>query len=645
MASKDIHTYCPMCIAQCGVVATVEDGRFTKIKPDSDHPNGGICIKGYAAPQMVYAPDRLMRPMKRTRPKGDPDPGWVEISWDDALDTVATRLLSVRAKYGAEAVVFTRSTPAGSASSDYEAWCSRLANVFGSPNLLTTTHICTWNMLYGSKHTFGMPMPPPDYENTRCILLWGANPRATFATSMKRIMEACNRGARLIVIDPRGHRLAQEADCWLRVRPGSDGALALAMTHVLLEEQLYDREFVRDWTNAPLLVRDDSGQLLAARDLWPTEAADAFVVWDSDGPVAYRPGLGYARAGIRPALDGSFACRLGDGRSMQCRPVFALLAERAKEHAPELSEKVTWVPAADVRRAARLFAGERPSCLFSWAGLEMHTNAMQTNRAVSCFYALTGQYDARGSNLLKAMSPSRPPAAPHLLPKEKAAQRLGLAEHPLGPPADPGIITAGLFYDAVLTEKPYSVKALVAFGGDALLAHGDGARGQQALEALDFYVHMDMFVNPTASFADILLPAATPWESEALKTSFGGKGGTEQAARWAQLRKALVPPAGEARSDLRVIFDLAQRMGLGAHFFDGDIEAGWRDQLEPSGLTLDALRASPVGLAAKIETHPKKYAGLDPASRHPRGFPTPTRRIRALFRPLRRRRLRPLAAP
>jgi Molybdopterin oxidoreductase Fe4S4 domain len=83
MASEVVHTYCPMCVAQCGVIAIVEDGRLTKIKPDPEHPNGGICIKGSAAPEVVYSPDRLRQPMKRTRPKGDPDPGWVQISWEE----------------------------------------------------------------------------------------------------------------------------------------------------------------------------------------------------------------------------------------------------------------------------------------------------------------------------------------------------------------------------------------------------------------------------------------------------------------------------------------------------------------------------------------------------------------------------------
>jgi anaerobic selenocysteine-containing dehydrogenase len=274
-----------------------------------------------------------------------------------------------------------------------------------------------------------------------------------------------------------------------------------------------------------------------------------------------------------------------------------------------------------------MFSTERPSCFFSWAGLEMHTNAMQTNRAISCFYALTGQFDESGGNVLTAMTPSRPVTGPELLPKKRADLRLGLADHPLGPPNDPGIVQAAPVYDAVLTGQPSPVKAMVLFGNDPLLSHGDANRGRRALEALDFYVHMDMFSNSSASFADLLLPASTSWEAEALKPTFGGKGGTREAAAWAQMRKAVIPPIGEARPDLTVIFDLACRLGLGEHFFDGDLEAAWNHQLEPSGITVQRLRANPVGAKSGVTTQHRKYAGIDAANGRPRGFPTPSRKV------------------
>jgi anaerobic selenocysteine-containing dehydrogenase len=257
----------------------------------------------------------------------------------------------------------------------------------------------------------------------------------------------------------------------------------------------------------------------------------------------------------------------------------------------------------------------------------MHTNAMQTNRAVCCFYALTGQFDEQGSNVLTATTPSRPIVGSQLLPREKADLRLGLVNHPLGPPNDPGYVQAAGVYDAILSGRPYPVRALMLFGSDPLLRNGDASRGKQAFTALEFYAHVDVFANPTASFADVLLPASSAWESEALKTSFFLKSSTQDAAGWAQMRKAVVPPLPNTRSDLAVIFDLACRLGLGEHFFRGDVEAAWRYQLETSGLTLEQLRASPIGLKADVATHYRKYAGLDPATGKPRGFPTPSRKL------------------
>jgi anaerobic selenocysteine-containing dehydrogenase len=632
MATVAVHTYCPMCVAQCGVVAVVEDGRLAKIKPDSDHPNGGICIKGSAAPELVYSPDRLRHPLKRTRPKSDPDPGWVEISWNEALEIVASRLAQIKAESGPEAVVFACGTPSGGAAADFAPWLTRLGNAFGTPNRMSTIHICTWNVSAGAKHTYGTPTPSPDYENTRCILLWGANPRATFPTAAQRISRARARGAKLIVIDPRRNNLARSADCWLRVRPGSDAALALAMIHVLIEEKLFDESFVRDWTTGPFLVRDDTQHLLTGRDLTSSGSAQSFVVWDTtrDAPVTYDPNQGFAHSDVKAAIAGGFSCRLADGREVTCRPAFALLAERAAHYAPERSESVTWVAAGDVRRAARLLATELPSCYFSWTGLEMHSNAMQINRAVCCLYALTGQFDAPGGNVLIATPPSHPPEEPQLLPREKAAIRLGIGDHPLGPPNDPGHVQAGNVYEAILTGRPYKVRAMVCFGSDPLINQGDVQRGKEALAALEFYVHMDLFANPSAAFADLLLPASTGWEHEALKIGFSGagaKGASAEASRWVQMRKAAVPPSAGARSDLAVIFDLACRLGLGEHFFGGDTEKAWRHQLEPSGLTLEELRAHPLGASATATTHYRKYLSIDPQTTRARGFATPSRKL------------------
>ena len=321
------------------------------------------------------------------------------------------------------------------------------------------------------------------------------------------------------------------------------------------------------WTNGPFLVREDTQQLLTERDLAPAGHPETFFAWDSRSaaPVAYRPDRGYAQDGVDLALSGTYAFTLADGKTVQCRPALALLKELAAQYAPERSEAMTWVPAAEVRRAVRMFATEQPSCYYTWVGLEEHTNATQTSRAVSLFYALTGQFDRRGSNVLFASTSTNPITGRELLPKEQASRTLGYAERPLGPPGTAGHVATYDMYRAILTEQPYPVKGLVTFGTDLLMGNGDPLRGKAALEALDFYVHVDLFANPSASLADLLLPAATCWEREALRPSLGA--GAETAT-WAQFREPVVQPLHESRSEVAIIFDLAMRLGLGEHFFD-----------------------------------------------------------------------------
>jgi anaerobic selenocysteine-containing dehydrogenase len=608
-----------MCTSRCGVVATVQDGVLTRVNADPEHPNGCICVKGTAAPDIVYAPDRLRYPMVRTRPKGDPDPGWVRITWEQALNLAALRLNDIKNNHGAEAVVFSRATTAGSASIDFDGWLQRLANAFGSPNLLTSNHICTWNRRVGSKYTYGTGMPTPDFDHSQCMLLWGINPYATSPAQAARISRARNRGAKLIVIDPRKTKSAEKADCWLRVKPGTDGVLAMAMIHVLIEEKLFDEEFTRCWTNGPFLVRCDNEQLLAEHDLRSDGGSDNYVIWNerTNSPSTNQQNT-------TAALLGSFTVRLSDGTAVNCQTALQMLKDKSAAYAPEQSENITAVPASDVRKAVRLFATETPSSYCTWVGLEQDRNAMQTNRAICCFYSLTGQFDSRGSNVIFGIPSINPITGRDLLASEKARTRLGATTYPLGPQSDPGIVQAAEVYQAILSGDPYEVRAMVLFGSDPLLGHGDPLRGKAALEALQFYVHIDMIANPSAQFADLLLPAATCWEREALMPSFDI---AEDTMNWVQLRPAVVPPIHESKPDAEIIFALATRLGLGEHFFDGNIDAALNYQLAPTDLTVEKLRANAGGVRAEGETRHRKYEELDAASGKPQGFDTPTGKI------------------
>jgi anaerobic selenocysteine-containing dehydrogenase len=155
------------------------------------------------------------------------------------------------------------------------------------------------------------------------------------------------------------------------------------------------------------------------------------------------------------------------------------------------------------------------------------------------------------------------------------------------------------------------------------MAHGDSARGREALQTLEFHVHLDLFMSPTAEQADIVLPVTGPFEAEGLKIGFEI---SQEAQSLVQLRAPLVPPVGEARSDVDIIFDLATRLELDEQFFGGDKDAGWEFQLAPSDVTLEQLRANPTGVRLPLKTRYQKYAATGDDGR-PAGFPTPTGRI------------------
>ncbi|HLI28657.1 MAG TPA: molybdopterin-dependent oxidoreductase [Chloroflexota bacterium] len=626
--AEQVRAYCNLCHVHCPIVCTVSGATVTRIEPDHDHPAGGaMCVKGKAAAELLRAPERLRYPLRRTRPKGDPDPGWERISWDEALDTIAERLLAVRAEYGAEAVAFCKGTSSGTALSDSEPWLARLSHAFGTPNVVGTTYLCNWHRDTGNVYTLGMPLPTPDFERAGAILLWGHNPGATSLAFARAIAAAQGRGARLVVVDPRRVGFAARADVHLQPRPGTDGALALALIHALVRQDGHDAAFVREWTNGPLLLRADTGRLLRWAELQAGAVADGYVAWDARAarPVRYDPGHGrYDAPTDALALDGAWHLRLASGEMVVARPVFAALLAEAAACAGRV-EALTGVPFARVETAAALLAAHRPVALYFWNGLTQHTNTIQNSRAVTVCWALLGDLDRPGGNVVLPSVKLAPVEASELLPAAQAARRLGRAERPLGPPARPGQVTGYDLYRAILDGEPYPVKALVGFGGNLLYAHAAPQLGREALTRLSFFAQAELFLTPTASFADIVLPAASFLERDNVWAGWP----LPLAARGhVQYRPAVVPPLGEARADTWIIFELAKRLGLGDQFWDGDLAAAYAHQLAPTGLTLEALKAAPGGVTLPLPSaRYAKYAEPDPTTGQPRGFATPTRKV------------------
>lgn len=634
MAEKNfngkVRSYCAQCQSTCPIICIVEDGKLIKVSRDREHPNStALCPKGLAGPELVYNSQRLRYPLKRTHPKGDPDPGWKRITWNDAMETIARKLKEIKEAYGAHAVVFNRPGPGGSPSRDYGEWVVRLAYCFGSPNTLATGHVCQWHRDTGSKYTYGWEkVPEADYENTALLLIWGHNPHTSVRCNVRDINKAKDRGAKLVVIDPRYTQVAKRADLWLQVRPGTDGALLLGLIHHLIKEATYDEAFVKEWTNAPFLVRSDTGDLLTTQDFEMQPQEPGYLVWDRTRmEVAVCPPKHSMdeRVSSDPALFGSFTVTLSNGKMVEAKPVLEFLRDLVAPYTAEAVESITGIPAKKIKQLAAWLGQIRPASYYSYNGIEQHTNAMQTNRALCILYALTGNLDKPGGNVFFPSFPGPKVRDPRLLPPEVHQLRIAGDKRPLGPAGNPNSsVQAYEIFESILTERPYPVKALVGFGGNLITANSHSLIARDALKHLEFCVQTELFMTPTTELADIVLPAATHYESFHLKREFPN---LMAARRWIQYRPRVIAPLFEARSDLEIIFDLAQRLGLGDRFWNGDIEEAFNDQLKSLGLTLSDLMKNPGGLSVDLPVAYQKHAQIGQETGTLNGFKTPSGRI------------------
>jgi anaerobic selenocysteine-containing dehydrogenase len=625
--SQSVRGYCALCTAHCATIATVQDGKVVRLDADFDHPNGGVlCIKGKAAPELVYHPDRLNYPLKRTRPKTDDDPGWQRIGWDEALDDIARRLHSIRSDYGPRAVALAKGTRGGTSVSDAERWLARFLNSFGSPNWVSTTHVCNWHKDTGFSYTFGVEIPTPDVRHSQAFLLWGHNPSATSLILAHDIVAARKRGMKIVAVDPRRVGIAAQADVLLQVRPGADGALALALIDIVIKERLYDDDFVRRWTNGPFLIRSDNGAPLMEADLSSQGSPQRFLAWDEIGnnPVLYDPASGgFEKPSLRPSLFGERRIKLINGNEIACRPVFAALAELAASYSAEKSAEITWVAADKVQQAAHLLAGNRPLSMYMHNGVGQHTNATQTSRAIATLYALIGDIDRQGGNVVFPKAPVNAVAGKEFLSKEMAAQRIGREQKPLGPPARPGNCAAYDIFTAVLEERPYPVKAILNFGSNTIMSTGDSRRAREAFRVLDFAVASELFMTPTAELCDYVLPATSFLEMDNVTTGFEHR---PAGKLHLQYRPRVIAPLGERRSDTWIIFELAKRLGFGDKFWQGDIEAAYEHELTPSGVSLSELKSSTGGLSLTAAPRYEKYADINEDGVI-RGFNTPDKKV------------------
>ena len=480
MARTTVRTMCPMNChpTLCGMLVDVEDGRVVGVRGDPDNPDsrGFLCLRGHAAREILDNPRRLLHPLVRDRRGAD---AWRRVTWEEALDLIVGRMRAA----GREAVGL---------------WCGHglFANNYGTrlhSNLLrrfANLWGCQWwhpAMICWGLGGFGFGLTGVLRVNTKedmgahsaLVVLWGAN-LASQPNTGRHLAAARRRGAHVVTIDVRVTEAAAQSHEVLLIGPGTDAALALALMHVIVGEDLYDHDFV---------ARHTVG--------------------------------------------------------------FDALAEHVHRFPPEWAERVTGVPAGRIVALARRYATTRPAMILA-GGSSMHkgANGWQAARAIACLPALTGQLGLPGGGL-----GPRHGAASH----GQALADIGAADR--RPPGRYIPNQMARVTEALLDGR---VRVLLLFGTDMLSSFAEAEQVAAGLARTDLVVSHDLFLNDTARrFADVVLPG-TSWLEEV---------GVKSTNTHLYLMPAVLPPAGESRSAVWVVRQLADRLGVPDVFPWADTEA------------------------------------------------------------------------
>jgi len=568
-----VRTVCPAhCgIDACGILAHVRGDRVVKVEP-AGFPNPKdrrICLRGLCSLDVTYHPDRLKYPMRRVGERGEGK--FERISWDEALDTIAERFKGIADKHGWPAIGWTLGGP-GAGTTKFGAYL-RLAS------LTQSTRVSAWGYgdsalpcgsraLFGAQFPYGFLMDSflAGRSDPEMVVVWGSNPGESQPLNMmRRLMDAKERGALLGVIDPRFTVTASKADEYLGVKPGTDTALALGLMNVIFRKGLQDVEFIRKYTVGPYLVRRDTGLYLRGKDLGLKDSQE-YVVWDS---VSNSP-KSRNDSDVKPVITGTYSVN-----GLECKPAFQLLTDFAGEYPPEKSSEITGVSSDIIVKLGEKIGAARSVTFITHMGFTRTYHGDISMRGLGTVAAVTGNINATfNGGYLPAVLNWRPFL--HANPHKPGYSRLGILQ----------------LYDAVISGRPYPVKAVwFAFINFLNQCAHSGKIVHEMFPKLDFIVAAELFMTPTARYADILLPACTYLEfSDLIPHPFP----------YIQLQQKVIEPLYESRSDVDMAAGLAERLGFSEYFHKG--EDGFIEQILDSGnpsmagITRDKLIEGPMTL-------------------------------------------------
>ena len=563
---KVTRTVCiTQCTESCGILAHVKDGVLTKVEP-ADYPDPKYryaCRKALCSPKLVYHPDRLKYPLKRAGERGEGK--WQRISWDEALDTIASRLKDIAARYGPESVAYLCGgfgVPTGARFIG-----RRFASVTGGTwvteyGFMTAAQCCADVLNFGKN--WSVPYLEL-HDDPRLCVLWGGNSVETFPQRYRqRTRPAREKGAKMVVINPLFNATAAKADEWIPIRPGTDAALALGMINVIMSEGLCDEAFITDHTVGPFLVRGDNGLFLREENI----PSGKYIIWDTK---TNKPQT-YDTPGVAPALRGSYRV---DG--MECKPALQLLAELAEQYPLEKTAEITEVAPDVIRRLALDYANRRPVISEKGVGIQRQFYGDLTYRAITALAAITGNICLKKPNVgpLEGLN-----WRAFLMPGGKVHKQ----------------IYGYQFFHNHRTGKPYPIKALWVSAQNPANSHPNRNNTKELLSHMEFIAVIDLFMSATAEYADIVLPGCTLFECNnfSLPATVLWDGGQP----YLQMQPKVIEPLYESKSELEIFTELAQRMGLG-EFFDKSAEEYMEMLLSsphPSmeGITLEKLKEGPI---------------------------------------------------